>query len=413
MLRRCTFAIYPINLVMLLLFVSSGLAKNIKPGGSLAEEYLETLGLIDENRVKRGYMSTARLISFTQSPSRNIPGLNLSMDISGCGRSVHRDTLAGIYTYSNGTIQDDATVGDILVDLKAIRQLASESHSVNNVISNHTLAVARKIEKTAIDMLDGGLICKSTRGSETNSLIHSELRRLLWLSPEARGRARAFSLRLSIILAKSIGVGGIAGGVILSWTWLPLGPKHDPNLPDSFTNENAEIRELAWKFGIVAGAMVFVFDAITAIIKALTDAAEGGARGINAAEAFPIHIFLAVANRLVEICRMALARYRRQSASSSAQISSFPPMPSTRDLIATSSTGPSSPMPTTTTGSGSPSCVPENVAVDMTRMIGDIRTRPGTVPIRAFEIIERFPDLENQVSREAFVGGRCYVHEPY
>ena len=102
-------------------------------------------------------MSIARLISFTQSPSRNVPGLNLSMDISGCGRSVHRDTLAGIYTYSNGTVQDDATVGDILVNLKALRQKASDSHSINNVISNHTLAVARKLEKTAIGMLEGAL----------------------------------------------------------------------------------------------------------------------------------------------------------------------------------------------------------------------------------------------------------------
>ena len=89
-------------------------------------------------------------------------------------------TIAEIYTYANGTTQDDATVGDILKDLKAMKQAAPDSMSAESTIGANLLQSAWTTEAVRNDFLDGGLICEPSGKPFNVQLVHYELRRLLW-----------------------------------------------------------------------------------------------------------------------------------------------------------------------------------------------------------------------------------------
>lgn len=106
-------------IMILRLLQTTNMIAALKNDRSVAEEYFE---IFDENVTpldKRGYQRSGRLLSFVETArsAEDLPGFNLSMDVSGCGRSVQMNTVAGIYTYYNGTTHDNATVGDILADL--------------------------------------------------------------------------------------------------------------------------------------------------------------------------------------------------------------------------------------------------------------------------------------------------------
>ncbi|KAI4145703.1 MAG: hypothetical protein L6R39_003722 [Caloplaca ligustica] len=150
----------------------------------LREFLAEDVNILD----RRSAANKPRLLSYSWEPPpwRGIPGFNISMDFSGCARSVKKDTTAGIYTYSNGTTQDDATAGDILADLNAMRKDAPDPLTAESVMGHHMLTGARTVEAMSNKLLDGGLICESPTGAPNGEVVHDELRRLLWWSPEAR-----------------------------------------------------------------------------------------------------------------------------------------------------------------------------------------------------------------------------------
>ncbi len=98
--------------MILRLLQTTNMIAALKNDRSVAEEYFE---ILDENVTpldKRGYQKSGRVLSFVETPrsAEDLPGFNLSMDVSGCGRSVQMNTVAGIYTYFNGTIHDNATM---------------------------------------------------------------------------------------------------------------------------------------------------------------------------------------------------------------------------------------------------------------------------------------------------------------
>lgn len=160
---------------------------------------------------RRSAATSRRMISYATipSPTEAAIGFNISMDISGCKRGVRKNTTAGIYTYSNGTTQENTTIGDILADLKAIKREAPDSHAADRLVWDHTLTSARTVRDMGNLLLDGGLVCKMAKPSGQS--VHNELRRLLWL--DAHPHAREEAKQISILIATSGLAGLVAGGV--------------------------------------------------------------------------------------------------------------------------------------------------------------------------------------------------------
>ena len=114
---------------------------------SLAEDIFEAFSEdpVEPSQVLYGRSSvkTARLISYTRALSKLYPGFNISMDISGYGRSLDKNTLAGIYNFAKGTVKEDATVGDILADLTTTKQKLLNKKTVDARLSSHAAEVAK------------------------------------------------------------------------------------------------------------------------------------------------------------------------------------------------------------------------------------------------------------------------------
>ena len=128
----------------------------------------------------RGHKGVPRLLSYASSPSwKAFPTFNLSMDISGCGYSVNKNTLAGIYTYQNGTTKYDATVGDILKAINEIANHVPDLQTAESRLSEHLTFSSKIVQARANRLLDGGLVCKSSATSRNTDVVHTELRRLL------------------------------------------------------------------------------------------------------------------------------------------------------------------------------------------------------------------------------------------
>ena len=64
-----------------------------------------------------------------------------------------------------------------------------------------------------------------------------------------------------------------------------------------------------------------------------------------------------------------------------------------------------------TPSAGSRICVPEDVAVDMTRLIGQVDLPPQSSHGLAFEI-EPYHNVEAEMGMEAVVDGQCHIHRP-
>lgn len=375
--------------ILVFLLIEDGLA-SIKSTTSLADEYFETFAkdLVESPRVfqERSYTRTAQLISYIQTPSRNSPGFNISMDISGCGRSMKRSTLAGIYEYANGTVQDDATVGDILADLKALKQSAPDLQTAESRISSHTLTVAKTAERIGIDFLYGGLICRSS--SETSESIYNELRRLLWLSPEMRRRVFR---KFCILLASSVAAGAAVGIGIFSVTLLPQDWGIDHTHDD-------QTRSMAGDVAMITGVGFFLFNVVLLILQSI------GNGVIRAAEAFPAHVLLAIAQRwwrrMQDDAIPLLEEPRRQSAGSS----SFSLGPARTSSVQTGSSS-----ATSTPSPGRSACVQEDVAAELALNVGNNPQEASSV--HAFEI-EPYGNLEADMEMEIVIDGHCHVQIP-
>ena len=78
------------------------------------------------------------------------------------------------------------------------------------------------------------MICQSLTKPWTDDLIHDKLRRLLWLSPEARGRVRAVGSKFVILRVSSIGAGGLFGALAFSMSPITCSQQNDPNFAEFF-----------------------------------------------------------------------------------------------------------------------------------------------------------------------------------
>ena len=161
---------------------------------------------------------------------------NLSVDVSGCGYSVKSNTIAGIYTHSNGTVLDEATVRDILEDLKSIEDEAPSAQERQKRLANHTKTLAQSLELSSNELLDNFLICKDSSG-----VVHDELRHLLW----SWSRIEKLFLEHTVLLVSSVAAAGLGGGTIwLGGVYNLSPPKEDPSyLADRKRCTDASMKE--------------------------------------------------------------------------------------------------------------------------------------------------------------------------
>lgn len=148
---------------------------------SLAEDIFEAFGEdpVEPSQVLYGRSSvrTARLVSYVRAPLKLHPGFNISMDILGCGRSLDKNTLAGIYNFANGTVKEDAIVGNILADLTSTKQNSPNKKTADARLSSHTVEVAKITQRKGLDLLYRSLLYRTSPKATEN--ISNELRRLL------------------------------------------------------------------------------------------------------------------------------------------------------------------------------------------------------------------------------------------
>lgn len=244
---------------------------------SLAEDIFEAFGEdpVEPSQVLYGRSSvrTARLVSYARAPSKLHPGFNISMDISGCGRSLDKNTLAGIYNFANGTVKEDATVGDILADLTSTKQKSPNEKTADARLSSHAVEVAKITQRKGLDLLYGSLLCRTSPKATEN--VPNELRRLLW-SPEEVAReinywcgllVRSFALGAITALAA-----GLYDGFLTQWqTPARLGD------PDGAETVHKFLRYVEVYGSLAAGSMVF----ITGVLRwMIGDLVARGLRGI-------------------------------------------------------------------------------------------------------------------------------------
>lgn len=131
---------------------------------------------------QRALARTPGLVSYIapSTHSSDSISVNISVDVSGCGKSVMSRTIAGIYTHVNGTIRDNATVGDILADLAAVQKGTPDIELAESLMWSHTLISAQMVQTESEALLDEGLICNRGGSTSMNVPTHVELRRLVW-----------------------------------------------------------------------------------------------------------------------------------------------------------------------------------------------------------------------------------------
>ena len=144
---------------------------------------------------------------------------NISLFMSNCKTGVSPSTVAGIYTFYNGTTIENATVGDISADL-----LELEREDTQERMAHHVLRNARFLSRQSNNMLDHGLICKPSQTHRRPS-IHDELRRRLLSWSETRIVVQEYT---TIIVSSLIaaGISGIITGLGASYNLYLKNPGH-------------------------------------------------------------------------------------------------------------------------------------------------------------------------------------------
>lgn len=176
----------------------------------------EILDFMDEGNgslAKRAFEQTPDHMSFLWN--RTTDGeetrlYNFTVLLSGCG-SIRRDLEIGPYIYVNGTFQDNASVGDILDDVRIAKKKAKDLHEARRTLINHALKFGLRVRNDTKEVLDhsdskqsNSTICKSSISVSTsvNEIIHTELRRLLW-RPDL-----AFLMTSTVVLGRATLFGG-------------------------------------------------------------------------------------------------------------------------------------------------------------------------------------------------------------
>ncbi|KAL8682517.1 MAG: hypothetical protein Q9186_001464 [Xanthomendoza sp. 1 TL-2023] len=329
-----------------------------------------------------------RLVSFTWTPTsrKAIPGFNISMDISGCGKSLRKNTLAGIYTYPNGTTKNDATVGDILADLRATKMNAPDVHTGQVAMKNHMLTSAQTVQAMSNRLLDRDLVCKPPRDISGGEVIPNELRRLLFLSREA---TREILFLLCVSLSAAIPSGLIAGAMAYF-----VG---DPgaNAPAGTDASRASrIRQYAGVNALTAAISTFISTLAAGIVEYLATR-----RRVRATQGFTAEVSLAVMRRAIQDFEERQARPAAQSTTTTST--------STSRSLGTGASSSSSPTATPFPAIGA--CVDEDEVVDAANALAGPLLSEWSTSSHALGIYVPRADLEAGMGSEVLVHGVCQL----
>ena len=157
---------------------------------------------------------------FTYHDDAGETTFNISLFMSNCKTGVSPTTVAGIYTFHNGTTIVNATVGDISADL-----LKLEREDTQERMAHHVLRNVRFLARQSNTMLDRGLVCKPLPQTHRRTSIHDELRRRLLSWPETKIVIQEYTTIIvySVIAA---GISGIITGLGASYNLYLENPGH-------------------------------------------------------------------------------------------------------------------------------------------------------------------------------------------
>ncbi|MCJ1454384.1 hypothetical protein MMC28_004737 [Mycoblastus sanguinarius] len=102
---------------------------------------------------------------------------NISVDFSACASGLKLGSEIGVYTFTNGTTNNDTDLRDMVADLYSLRH---SRQTPNPNYANHTAVVAQLAMGEANQLLNNGLICHNTSATaQIEAIVHNELRHLL------------------------------------------------------------------------------------------------------------------------------------------------------------------------------------------------------------------------------------------
>ena len=159
----------------------------------------------------RSFANSAQLLTYTPKLSVDEAStrFNISVAISGCKHGVRWSTVAGPYTFANGTNKRDTAVGEIIDNLKTFRMNTLDHLDADQAMANHTLTLAQNVATVSNDMLQNQLICKDLVQHSGSEILHDELRKLLWDQQKIKKEIR----ELGVLIFASA-VAGLLGGLV-------------------------------------------------------------------------------------------------------------------------------------------------------------------------------------------------------
>ncbi|KAI4208889.1 MAG: hypothetical protein LQ351_008123 [Letrouitia transgressa] len=387
----------------------------------------------------RDFSKSSQLWTYhtTQSTNEGITRYNISIDLSKCGRSLHLNTTAGIYSFANRTVKDHATSSDILNDLRSIKRAAPNLHVAEQRLANHSLTIAKQVSVETNSLLHR-LVCKNEDQETDVKQVHDELRRLLWDRTGFSGIVKDYVV---IFFASTVAAGlsgpitglGAAYNIYLQHPQLGNCPVEDiidllhktidiVYYGDQRFTKNDELvaslsadlsqyqyqRQIALlqarNNGIIAAVATFMATLSAGIISDVTARNRMHVRG-----ALPQHILLAAARKFVndhnaaQVVQSSLAAQVTHlgNAPSFRSSSSPPQSPSVTPFSSVSPAPPSVP------SEGAGSCISMNDVAFFTSTLGQIDPsamgilQPQGLELQAFDL------MNQQILDEVIVHGHC------
>ncbi|KAM0798223.1 hypothetical protein BDR22DRAFT_860247 [Usnea florida] len=127
---------------------------------------------------------------------------NISVDFSSCSTGIKLNTDIGVYTFTNGTTNNNTNFSDMVADIYSLRH---SRQSPNPNYASHTADVAQLAMDEAIQVLNNGLICPNQSNTAVAPILdRTELRHLL---------ANKHSYWTTVILSS---LGGASMGAIIA-----------------------------------------------------------------------------------------------------------------------------------------------------------------------------------------------------
>ena len=381
-------------------------------------DFLDPQSLLQPRR----FANSAQLLTYTPRPSLDDGSamFNISVAISGCKHGVRWSTLAGPYTFANGTTKSNTAVGEIIDNLKTFRGHTLDHLDADQAMANHTLTLAQNVAATSNDMLQNCLICKDKDQHSGTEIIHDELRKLLWDRQKIKVQIR----ELGVLLFASA-VAGVLGGLVTG-----LGAAYNlqpdpPVLPslgsyfaitsgfapilDPFNASIADFNEKAIKdrqiqirnTGIIAGITIFIATLSAGIVTDIMSR-----RRLQGEQAAAANIFLAQANGALQHIGPLVAAQPAlpvQPAVGTPLI--MPALPTSSSVSSFPSPSPSS-SPPPASGAG---CVSAPEAAAFTGSLGALEMAAlGSPPPVDLDVLP-FNQVQQEMLNEVLVDGVCQV----